>query len=144
MAIQRIDHVGIVVNDLPAATKFFLDLGFKLEGESGLEGPWLDRIIGLTGAKTEFTYLTTPDGQALEIVKFLSPSDDSSVQPLPANAPGMRHLAFEVDDIEATVSKLKAMGAELFSEIQQYEDIYKLIYVRGPEGMILEFAEKIG
>ncbi len=144
MKIQRIDHVGIIVNDLPAAKAFFLDLGLEVQGEGELEGAWLDQIVGLKNAKTALVYLRMPDGQAgLELVKFYRPSDESGIQPSSANTFGIRHIAFVVDDIEAVVARLKQKGVELFSEIQTYENEYKLCYVRGPEGIILELAEQL-
>lgn len=144
MKIRKMDHVGIVVNDLPAAKAFFLGLGFELQGEGETEGAWLDTIVGLTGVRTAVAMLQTPGGQAkIELIKFYTPSDENGVQPQPANTLGIRHIAFIVEDIEAVVARLKEKGAEVFSEIQQYEDIYKLIYIRGPEGIILELAQEL-
>jgi catechol 2,3-dioxygenase-like lactoylglutathione lyase family enzyme len=145
MKVQHIDHVSIVVNDLPAAKEFFLDLGLELQGEGALEGAWLDRICGLTDVKTSLAFLGVPDGQAsIELVKFHTPPDENDIQPPLANTLGIRHIAFVVDDIEALVARLKAKGTEIFSEIYNYEDQYKLCYIRGPEGIILELAEQIG
>ncbi len=144
MKIHRIDHVGIIVNDLPAAKAFFLDFGFEVQGEGELEGEWLDQIVGLNDVKTAYVFLRMPDGQAnLELVKFYSPSDEKGIQQSPANTLGIRHIAFAVEDIEAVVAKLKKKGMEIFSEIQNYENMYKLCYVRGPEGIILELAERM-
>jgi catechol 2,3-dioxygenase-like lactoylglutathione lyase family enzyme len=144
MKIHRIDHVGIIVNDLPAAKAFFLDFGFEVQGEGELEGEWLDQIVGLNDVKTTYVFLRMPDGQAnLELVKFYSPSDEKGIQQSPANTLGIRHIAFAVEDIEAVVAKLKKKGMEIFSEIQNYENMYKLCYVRGPEGIILELAERM-
>jgi catechol 2,3-dioxygenase-like lactoylglutathione lyase family enzyme len=144
MKIHRIDHVGVVVNDVSAAKEFFVDLGLEVLGEGELEGSFLDQVVGLSGVKTALVVLRMPDGQAnLELVKFYTPSDERGVQECFANTLGIRHVAFAVDDIEAVVAKLKKRGAEFFSEIQYYEDIYKLCYVRGPEGIILELAERI-
>lgn len=144
MKVQRIDHVGIVVNDLPAAKAFFLNLGLEPAGEFALEGEWLDRIVGLHGCKTENIMLQTPDRQvSLELSKFHAPVDEKGfVLPLP-NTLGIRHIAFVVDDIEAVVAKMEKKGMETFSDIQTYENIYKLCYVRGPEGIILELAEEL-
>ncbi len=142
MRILRIDHVGVIVNDLPSAKEFFLDLGLEVEGEAKMEGEWLDRIVGLKGTRTALVYMRLPDGgAALELAKFYSPSDQGAAQPLPANAVGIRHIAFVVDDIDAIVAKLRENGHELFSDVQYYEDTYKTCYVRGPEGMILELAQ---
>lgn|SRR5512146_94631 len=144
MKIRRLDHVGVIVNDLPAAKEFFLDLGLEVLWEGELEGKWLDRIVGLNGVKTAYVMLRTPDGQAnLELVKYYSPSDERGIQQHFANTLGIGHIAFAVEDIEAIVAKLKKKGVEIFSEIQNYEDIYKLCYIRGPEGIILELAEQI-
>jgi catechol 2,3-dioxygenase-like lactoylglutathione lyase family enzyme len=144
MKIQRIDHVGIVVNDLPAAKAFFLDFGLEMLGEGKVEGEWVERIIGLQDVKVEFVMLRTPAGEAnIELVKFHTPSDEKGMQRPLANTLGIRHIAFAVEDIEAIVAKLKKNGTELFGEIQNYENAYKLCYVRGPEGIILELAEQI-
>lgn len=144
MKIQRIDHVGVNVRDLAAAKAFFIDFGLEVAGEGELEGAWLDRIVGLNGAKTAFVMMRTPDGQAsIELITYHSPADDTAIQQPAANAHGIRHIAFLVDDIEAAVARLKRNGAEPFSEIQQFESIFKLCYVRGPEGMIIELAEQI-
>jgi catechol 2,3-dioxygenase-like lactoylglutathione lyase family enzyme len=144
MKVQKIDHVGIVVKDLAAATAFFLDLGFELQGEFAMEGEWLDRIVGLKGVKTKNVMLRTPDhGVSLEISQYHAPTDDKGLQRPLANTLGIRHIALVVDDIEAIVVKLKKKGMETFSDIQTYEKSYKLLYVRGPEGIILELAEPI-
>ncbi len=144
MKIQRIDHVGIIVNDLPAAKDFFLDFGLELMGEAEVEGEWVERIIGLQEVKEEVVMLRTPDGEAnIELVKFHTPADENGIQHPLANTLGIRHIAFAVEDIEAIVAKMKKKGAELIGEIQNYENTYKLCYCRGPEGIILELAEKI-
>lgn len=139
-AVNPADHVGVNVNDLPAAKAFFLDLGFEVQGE----GEWLDQIVGLNNVKTALVFLAMPEGQTnLELIKFYTPSDEKDIQQPLANTLGIRHIAFAVEDIEAIVAKLKKKGMEIFSEIQNYENIYKLCYVRGPEGIILELAEQI-
>jgi len=144
MKIHRIDHVGIIVNDLPAAKAFFLDLGLEIMGEGKVEGEWVERVIGLQDVKDEVVMLQTPDGEAnIELVKFYKPLDEKGLQRPLANTLGIRHIAFIVDDIEAVVAKLKKNGAELFGDIQNYENTYKVCYVRGPEGIILELAEQI-
>ncbi|MEK5036742.1 VOC family protein [Sporosarcina sp. FSL K6-3457] len=144
MKIYRIDHVGIIVKDLPAAKAFFLDLGLEVLGEAEVKGEWVERIIGLTDVRQTVVMLGMLDGQAtLELVKFHTPSDEKAIQQSFANTLGIQHIAFAVEDIEAIVAKLKKKGAELFGEIQNYENAYKLCYVRGPEGVILELAEKI-
>ncbi|BCU78264.1 VOC family protein [Luteolibacter sp. LG18] len=144
MKVRRIDHIGINVNDLAAAKAFFLELGLEVEGEYQMEGKWLDGIVGLEGVRTEMVMLGTPDGEtSLELVKYVSPVDESGLQPSSANTLGIRHIAIAVDDIEGVLARLKKVGAVPFNEIYNYEGIYKLCYVRGPEGIILELAEKI-
>jgi catechol 2,3-dioxygenase-like lactoylglutathione lyase family enzyme len=161
MKIYRIDHVGIIVNDLPAAKAFFLDFGLEMLGEGKVEGEWVERMERLMGlqdvkeevemlrspeddANIELVVLRTPEGDAnIELVKFHTPSDENSIQRPLANTLGIRHIAFAVEDIEALVTKLTKIGAELIGEIQNYENAYKLCYVRGPEGIILELAEEI-
>ena len=107
MKIRRIDHVGVIVDDLPAAKAFFLDFGFEVQGEGELEGEWLDQIVGLNGFKTAFVMLGLPDGQAnLDLIKYYSPSDEKGIQQTSANTLGIRHIAFVVEDIEAIVAKL--------------------------------------
>jgi catechol 2,3-dioxygenase-like lactoylglutathione lyase family enzyme len=145
MTIQRMEHVGIVVDDLAAATAFFVELGLELLGEGSVEGRWVDRIVGLDGVRVEQAMVQTPDGQGrLELVKFRSPPTQGGDPHAPANTPGIRHVAFAVDDIDTVVAGLRARGAELVGEVVRYEDSYRLCYVRGPEGIIVELAEKIG
>jgi catechol 2,3-dioxygenase-like lactoylglutathione lyase family enzyme len=145
MTIQRMEHVGIVVDDLAAATAFFAELGFKLQDKGPVEGGWVDRVVGLEGVRVEFAMMETPDGDGrLELVKFHAPAGSGGDRHAPANTPGLRHLAFRVDDIDAVVASLRARGAELVGEVENYEDIYRLCYVRGPEGIIVELAEQIG
>ena len=145
MAIQRMEHVGIVVDDLAAATAFFVELGFKVQGEGLVEGGWVNRVVGLEDVRVEFAMVETPDGHGrLELVKFHAPSSPGGDRHAPANTPGIRHLAFAVDDIDAVVASVRARGAELVGEVENYEDIYRLCYVRGPEGIIVELAEQIG
>jgi catechol 2,3-dioxygenase-like lactoylglutathione lyase family enzyme len=145
MTIQRMDHVGIVFNDLASAKAFFVELGLELQGEGTVEGGWVDRVVGLEGVRVEFAMMETPDGHGrLELVKFHSPSVRGGDPHAPANTLGLRHLTFAVDDIDAVVASLRAHGAELVGEVENYEDIYRLCYVRGPEGIIVELAEQIG
>jgi len=145
MTIRRMDHVGIVVDDLAAATAFFVELGLKLRGEAQVEGGWVDRVVGLEGVRSEIAMLETPDGHGrVELAKFHSPSGPGGDRHAPANTPGIRHLTFEVDDIDAVVAGLRARGAELVGEVEDYEDSYRLCYVRGPEGIIVELAQQIG
>ena len=145
MTIQRMEHVGIVVDDLAAATAFFVELGLELQGEGQVEGGWVDRVVGLEGVRAEIAMVETPDGHGrLELAKFHAPSVRDGDRHAPANTPGIRHVAFAVDDIDAVVARLRARGAELVGEVERYEDIYRLCYVRGPEGIIVELAERIG
>ncbi|MGG1629535.1 VOC family protein [Rossellomorea sp. NRS-1567] len=144
MKINRIDHVSINVNDLSEAKAFFVDLGLEVQAEWELDGEQLDRIVGLKDVKTACVGLGMSDGQTwIELVKFHTPSDENGIQQPFANTLGIRHICFAVEDIETIVANLKKKGKEIFSEIEQYEESYKLCYVRGPEGLILELAEKI-
>jgi catechol 2,3-dioxygenase-like lactoylglutathione lyase family enzyme len=145
MTIQRMDHVGIVVDDLAAATEFFVELGLEPRGEGRVEGGWVDRVVALEGVRAEIAMLETPDGHGrVELAKFHAPSGPGGERHAPANAPGIRHVAFAVDDVDAVVAGLRARGAELVGEVERYEDRYRLCYVRGPEGIIVELAERIG
>jgi catechol 2,3-dioxygenase-like lactoylglutathione lyase family enzyme len=145
MTIQRMDHVGIVVDDLAAARAFFLELGLELQGETSVEGGSVDRVVGLEGVRSDIAMMQTPDGHArVELAKFHAPQGPSGDRHVPANAPGIRHLTFLVDDIDAVIARLRARGAELVGELERYEDSYLLCYVRGPEGIIVELAEEIG
>jgi catechol 2,3-dioxygenase-like lactoylglutathione lyase family enzyme len=139
------DHVGIVVDDLAAATEFFAELGLELQGEGAVEGRWVDRVVGLDGVRTQLAMMQTPDGNGrLELVKFHSPPSQGDDGHAPANARGIRHITFAVEDIDAVVARLRARGAELVGEVENYEDIYLLCYIRGPEGIIIELAERLG
>ncbi|WP_433747717.1 VOC family protein [Falsibacillus pallidus] len=145
MKINRIDHISINVHNLSEAKAFFVDLELEVQAEWEMEGEQLDRIVGLNGVKTSCVGLGMPDGEAwIELVKFNAPPDKKGIQQSFANTLGIRHFSFNVDDLDAIIAKLKERGTEIFSEIEQYEDSYKLCYVRGPEGIILELAEKTG
>lgn len=145
VAIQRMDHVGIVVEDLAAATAFFVELGLELHGESSVEGGWVDRVVGLEGVRAEIAMLQTPDGHGrVELAKFHAPPSQGGDRHALANALGIRHLTFEVDDIDAAIAGAQAHGGELVGEVERYENIYRLCYLRGPEGIIVELAERIG
>jgi catechol 2,3-dioxygenase-like lactoylglutathione lyase family enzyme len=145
MTIQRMDHVGIVVDDLADAVAFFVELGLELQGEAPVEGDWVDRIVGLEGVQAQIVMLRTPDGLGrLELTKFHTPSTDGGYQRALANASGIRHIAFAVEDIDAVLARLRARGAELVGELGRYQDSYRLCYVRGPAGIIVELAEQIG
>jgi len=139
------DHVGVVVDDLAAAIEFFIELGLELQGEGSVAGSWVDRVIGLDGVQAKIAMLQTPDGDArLELSEFLAPSTLGGDRHAPANTRGIRHIAFVVEDIDAVVARLRALGTEFVGEVERYEDSYRLCYVRGPEGIIVELAEEIG
>ena len=145
MSARRLEHVGIVVDDLEAATAFFAALGLELEGEASVEGDSVDRINGLEGVRADVVILRTPDGIGkIELAKYRSPPYEGDDAPAPANAPGIRHILFVVDDIEASLADVRAHGGELVGELVNYENSYWLCYVRGPAGIIVELAEKIG
>jgi catechol 2,3-dioxygenase-like lactoylglutathione lyase family enzyme len=144
MTIRQMDHVGIVVDDLAEAKAFFVELGLELEGETQVEGAWVDRIVGIEGVRSDLATMRTPDGHSrLELIKFQAPSSPGGDPRTPANALGIRHVAFEVQGIEALLGRLQARGAELIGELERYEDVYRLCYVRGPAGIIIELAERI-
>jgi len=146
MTIQRMDNVLIVVEDLEAAKAFFTELGMELEGETTVEGPWADRVVGLTGVRADISMMRTPDGHGrVELSRFHTPP---AVRAEPANAPsntlGIRRIMFTVDDVDDVVARLRKHGAELVGEIAQYENHYRLCFVRGPEGIILGLAQHLG
>jgi catechol 2,3-dioxygenase-like lactoylglutathione lyase family enzyme len=142
MAILRMDNVGIVVDDLKTTITFFLELGMELEGETTVEGASVDRTVGLDGVRSDIAMLRTPDGHSrLELSKFHTPTAVSGEPNTPVNTLGIRRIMFAVDDIEAVLARLQANGAELIGEVVQYEDSYRLCYVRGPEGIIIALAE---
>ena len=144
MTVLRLEHIGIVVDDLTAATAFFVALGLELEGEATVEGDVVDRINGLEGVRAEIVMLRTPDGNGrVELAKYRSPPYEDDDRPAPANAPGIRHILFAVDDIEASLAGLRAHGGDLVGELENYGNSYRLCYVRGPAGIIVELAEKI-
>jgi catechol 2,3-dioxygenase-like lactoylglutathione lyase family enzyme len=145
MTLLRMDNVLIVVDDLKAATAFFIELGLELEGEAPVEGRWVDRVVGLDDVRQNVAMLRTPDGHGrLELTKFHHPS---AVSAEPKNAPvntlGIRRIMFAVEDIEEVLARLRAHGAELVGELEQYEDSYRLCYVRGPDGIIIGLAEQL-
>ena len=145
MTIQRMDHVGIVVDDLAAATAFFVELGLELQGESPVQGGWVDRVVGLQDVRASIAMLQTPDGHGrIELAKFHAPSGRGGERNAPANTLGIRHITFAVDDIDDVLARLQARGAELVGEVERYENIYRLCYIRGPEGIIVELAERLG
>jgi len=138
MKIRHVDHIGIVVNDLEATKSFFVDFGFTIVAEMPVQGEWVERIIGLTNVREDLAMLQAPDGQLnLELVKFHQPVDQDGIRTVSANTLGLRHIAFQVEDIVGMVDTLKQKGIDLVGEIQTYEDSYKLCYVRGQRGLLL-------
>ena len=145
MTIKRMDHVSVVVDDLPAAIAFFTTLGMAPEDEMPVEGPWVDRVNGLEGVQVDIVMMRTPDGHGrLELTKFRNPKL-IEIEPAiaPPNAPGLRSVMFAVEDLDDTVARLRAHGAELVGEVAQYEDMYRLCYMRGPAGIIVALAEEL-
>jgi catechol 2,3-dioxygenase-like lactoylglutathione lyase family enzyme len=146
MAVQRMDNVGIVVGDLPAAIAFFRELGLELEGQAMIEGDWAKRVTGLSDMRVEVAMMRTPDGHGrLEISRFLTPPAVAAHRNAPVNTLGYLRVMFAVDDIDETVARLLEHGAELVSsEVVQYEDVYRLCYIRGPEGLLIGLAQELG
>jgi catechol 2,3-dioxygenase-like lactoylglutathione lyase family enzyme len=145
MPVREMNHVGIVVDDLRAAMAFFVELGLEPGGETSVEGSWVDRIVGLEGVRADTAMMRTPDGHGrLELIEFRSPRSEDGNGHARANVQGLRHLAFIVDDIDNTVARLQARGGELVGGVEQYEDMFRLCYLRGPAGIIIELAERLG
>jgi catechol 2,3-dioxygenase-like lactoylglutathione lyase family enzyme len=146
LTVQRLDNVLIVVEDLEAAKAFFTELGLELEGETTVEGPWAGKVVGLDDVRADVAMLRTPDGHGrVELSRFHTPpAVRAEPADAPANALGIRRIMFAVDDVEAVVARLRRHGAELVDEIAQYEESYRLCFVRGPEGILIGLAEQIG
>ncbi len=143
MTIERMDNVGIVVEDLDAAVAFFTTLGLELEGQAQIEGPWADRTVGLDGVRCDIAMMRTPDGHGrLELAEYYAPAA-STAEPPPPNTVGLHRVMFAVDDIDGTVARLAAHGGELLGEVARYENSYRLCYLRGPAGIIVGLAEQI-
>jgi catechol 2,3-dioxygenase-like lactoylglutathione lyase family enzyme len=145
MTIKRLDHVSVVVEDLAAAIAFFTALGMTREGEARVEGPWVDRVNGLDGVRVDIVMMRTPDGHGrLELTKFRNP-ELVEVEPAlaPPNTLGLRSVMFAVESVDDTVARLRAHGGELIGEVTQYEDKYRLCYMRGPGGIIVALAEEL-
>ncbi len=141
----RMDHAGVVVEDLAAAIAFFVELGLELEGETTVEGEWVDQLIGLDGVRADLAFVRTPDGQGrVELSTFHSPLASENAPRAPVNTPGIPRLTFVVDAVEDVLDRLRPHGAELVGEVAQYEDIYKYAYVRGPAGVIIGLVEELG
>jgi len=142
--LLQMHNVGIVVDDIKAAIAFFAELGLELEGETTVEGQWVDRIVALNGVRSDIAMMRTPDGHnRLELTKFQRPTATSVELNAPVNTLGIRRIMFAVEDIKEVLTRLQAHGAELVGEIVQYEDIYLLCYVRGPEGILIALAEPL-
>ncbi len=146
MTLQRMDNVLIVVEDIEAAKAFFVELGMELDGETTVEGPWAGSVVGLDGVRADIAMLRTPDGHGrVELSRFHTPpAVRAEPEDAPANALGIRRIMFAVDDIDDVVARLRSHGAELVGEIAQYEDFYRLCFVRGPEGIVIGLAERLG
>jgi catechol 2,3-dioxygenase-like lactoylglutathione lyase family enzyme len=146
MALKRMDNVGIVVEDLDATIEFFRELGLELEGRAMVEGAWAGRVTGLGDQRVEIAMMRTPDGHSrLELSRFLAPRVVADHRNAPVNALGYLRVMFAVDDIDETLARLRKHGAELVSsEVVQYEDAYRLCYIRGPEGLLIGLAQELG
>ncbi|MDQ6686777.1 MAG: VOC family protein [Actinomycetota bacterium] len=146
MTIQRMDNVAIVVDDLDAAIQFFTALGMELEGQGQVEGLWADQTVGLDGVRSDIAMMRTPDGHSkLELTKYHTPAaSNADPQNPPPNTLGLHRVMFAVDDIDDTIARLRTHGAEPLGEVAQYEDTFRLCYLRGPSGIIVALAEQIG
>jgi catechol 2,3-dioxygenase-like lactoylglutathione lyase family enzyme len=144
MKIKRIDHIGVVVNDLAQAKAFFLDFGFTVQGEAEEQSELLDKVVGMKGAKSQIVFLQAPNNQiTLELTKFINPADEPEAKETFMYSRGIKHIAFIVENIEDIVVTVKQKGWKVYVDIYNYENIYKLCYFRGPEGIILELVEQI-
>ena len=145
MSVQRMDNVGIVVESLDAAIAFFAEVGLELEGRATVEGDWAERVTGLRDMRVEMAMMRTPDGHSrIELSRFLTPDPVADHRNAPVNALGYLRVMFAVDDLDDVLARLRAHGAELVGDVAQYEDVYRLCYVRGPEGILVGLAEQLG
>lgn len=145
MTVKRMDNVGIVVEDLDAAIEFFIELGLTLEGRAPIEGEWAGRITGLPGMRVEIAMMRTPDGHSrLELSRFLAPPVAADHRAAPVNALGYLRVMFAVEDIDDTLARLAKRGATLVGEVVDYENVYRLCYIRGPEGILIGLAQELG
>lgn len=145
MALRRMDNVGIVVESLDTAIAFFTELGMQLEGRATIEGAWAGRVTGLGEQHVEIAMLVTPDGHSrLELARFLSPPVVADHRNAPVNALGYLRVMFAVDDLDETLARLRTRGAQLVGDVVQYEEMYRLCYIRGPEGLLIGLAEQLG
>lgn len=144
MPVVRFDHVGAVVADLDEAVRFLLALGFAEEGRAEVGGTWVDRVIGLPGVRSEIVMLRAPgDGPAIELSRFQEGGSASAPEPLPANAYGFRHIAYVVTDVDEVVERARAAGYGPVRDVVDYEGVYRLAYLRGPEGLLVEVAQEL-
>src|SRR4051812_3525740 len=145
MALKRMDNVGIVVDDLPATIEFFRELGLELEGQGTVEGEWAGRVTGVADQCVEIAMMRTPDGHSrLELSRFVTPPVIADHRNAPVNALGYLRVMFAVDDVDETLGRVRKHGAELVGEVVQYEDVYRLCYIRGPGGLLIGLAEELG
>jgi len=145
MAVMRMDNVGIVVEDLDAAIKFFTELGLILEGRMPIEGEWAGRVTGVRGQRVEIAMMRTPDGHSrLELSRFDAPAIVSDHRKAPVNSLGYLRVMFAVEDLDDTLARLAKLGATVVDEVVDYEDIYRLCYIRGPEGILIGLAQELG
>ncbi|MES3004438.1 MAG: VOC family protein [Pseudomonadota bacterium] len=145
MTVKRMDNIGIVVENLDAAIEFFVELGLELEGRAPIEGDWADGVTGLRGMRVEIAMMRTPDGHSrLELSRFLAPAVAADHRNAPVNALGYLRVMFTVEDIDDTLARLRNRGATVVGEVVQYQDVYRLCYIRGPEGILIGLAEQLG
>ncbi|HXW34370.1 MAG TPA: VOC family protein [Acidimicrobiales bacterium] len=145
MTLQRMDNVGIVVEDLAATIEFFRELGLEVEGQTLIEGDWAGRVTGLRDQRVEIAMMRTPDGHSrIELSRFLAPAVVADHRNAPINALGYLRIMFAVDDIDGVLAHLRELGAQLVGEVVQYEDTYRLCYIRGPEGLLIGLAQEVG
>ena len=145
MTVERMDNVGIVVEDLDAAIAFFTELGLALEGRMPIDGEWAGRVTGLHGQRVEIAMMRTPDGHGrLELSRFLAPPVVADHRDTPVNALGYLRVMFAVDDLDDTLERLGTLGAQLVGDVVQYGDVYRLCYIRGPEGLLIGLAQELG
>ena len=146
MTLRRMDNILIVVDDLEGAKAFFAELGMELEGQTQVEGPWVDGTVGLSDVRADIAMMRTPDGHGgIELAKYHTPpAVRAEPESAPANALGIRRIMFAVDGIDDVVARLRSHGAELLGEMAQYEDSYRLCFLRGPEGVVIGLAEQLG
>ncbi len=145
MTVKRMDNVGIVVEDIDAAIEFFVELGLELEGRAPVEGDWADGVTGLRGQRVEIAMMRTPDGHSrLELSRFLAPPVIADHRSAPVNALGYLRVMFTVQDIDDTLVRLSSRGAKLGGEVVQYQEMYRLCYIRGPEGILIGLAQQLG